>query len=90
LQVRYMHRTTQTQNKRKQTSMPLVGLEPTISVFERAKIVHALDSRGTRLCDRIVTSSIRGSEFAICVEVTHYEVKMKGLFMTEANIRVPL
>jgi hypothetical protein len=31
------HRTTQTQNKRTQTSMPEVGFELTISVFERVK-----------------------------------------------------
>jgi hypothetical protein len=35
------HRTTQTQNKGTQTSMPWVGFEPMISVFERAKTVHA-------------------------------------------------
>jgi hypothetical protein len=33
-------KTTQTQNKRTQTSMPHVGLEPTFPVFERAKTVH--------------------------------------------------
>jgi hypothetical protein len=37
------HRTTQTQNKRIQTSMPLLGFEPTIPGFERATTVHALD-----------------------------------------------
>jgi hypothetical protein len=37
------HRTTQTQSKRTQTSMPRVGLEPTIPVFEREKTVHVLD-----------------------------------------------
>jgi hypothetical protein len=37
------HRTAQTQNKRTQTSMPRVGLECTIPVFERGKTVHALD-----------------------------------------------
>jgi hypothetical protein len=37
------HRTTQTQNKRTQTSMSRVGFEPTIPVFGRAKTVHALD-----------------------------------------------
>jgi hypothetical protein len=37
------HRTTQTQNKRTQTSMPRVGFQPTIPVCERAKTVHALD-----------------------------------------------
>jgi hypothetical protein len=35
--------TTQTQNKRIQTSMPRVGFESTIPVFEHAKTVHALD-----------------------------------------------
>jgi hypothetical protein len=36
------HRTTQTQNKRTQTSMPWVGFEPTISAFERAQTFLAL------------------------------------------------
>jgi hypothetical protein len=38
---------TQTQNKRTQTSIPLVGLEHTIPVSERAKTVHALDPVAT-------------------------------------------
>jgi hypothetical protein len=46
-QGRYLCRTTQTQNKRKHTSVPWVGFEPTIPVFERAKIVHALDRAAT-------------------------------------------
>jgi hypothetical protein len=37
------HRTTHTQNKRIQTSVPCVGFEPPIPVFVRAKTVHALD-----------------------------------------------
>jgi hypothetical protein len=41
------HRTTQTQNKRAQTSMPWVGFEPSIPVFERAKTVHALGRAAT-------------------------------------------
>jgi hypothetical protein len=32
----------QTQNKRTETSMPRVGFEPTIPVFEGTKTVHAL------------------------------------------------
>jgi hypothetical protein len=36
-------RTPSTQNKRTQPSMPRVGFEPTIPVFERAKTVHVLD-----------------------------------------------
>jgi hypothetical protein len=43
-QGRYL---TQTENKHKQTSMPRVGFEPTIPVFERAKTVHALDRAAT-------------------------------------------
>jgi hypothetical protein len=39
----WTHRTAQTHSKRIQTSMPQVGFEPTIPVFERAKTVHALD-----------------------------------------------
>jgi hypothetical protein len=35
------HRTTQTQNKRAQTSMPWVGFEPTVPVLERAKTAYA-------------------------------------------------
>jgi hypothetical protein len=31
--VSYVHRTTQNQNKRRETSMPQVGLEPLIPVF---------------------------------------------------------
>jgi hypothetical protein len=46
-QGRYLHRTTQTQKKRRQTSICGVGFEPTIPVFERAKIVHALDRAAT-------------------------------------------
>jgi hypothetical protein len=41
------HRPTETQNKRTQTSMPQLGFEPTIPVFELAKKVHALDRVAT-------------------------------------------
>jgi hypothetical protein len=42
-QGRYLHRTTQTQNKIRQTCMPWLGFETKIPVFERAKTFHALD-----------------------------------------------
>jgi hypothetical protein len=42
-----IHIITQTQNKRTQISMPPVGFESTIPVFEREKIVHALDRAAT-------------------------------------------
>jgi hypothetical protein len=41
------HRTTQTHNKRTQTSVPRVGFEHTIPVFERAKTVYASDRAAT-------------------------------------------
>jgi hypothetical protein len=40
-------RTTQTQNKRTQTSMPRVGFESKFQAFERAKTVHALERAAT-------------------------------------------
>jgi hypothetical protein len=54
-----IHRTTQQhkQNKRTHTSMPRVGFEPMIPVFERAETVHALDREptviGTKLSQQI-------------------------------------
>jgi hypothetical protein len=46
-QGRYLHRTTQTQNKRRQIFLPRVGLQATIQIFKRAKTFHALDSAAT-------------------------------------------
>jgi hypothetical protein len=40
---------TQTQNKRRQTSVPWVGFEPTIPVFERANTIHASDRAATAI-----------------------------------------
>jgi hypothetical protein len=49
------HRTTETRNKRTQTSMPRMGFEPTIPEFEGAKAVHALDRTA---CDRLWESHV--------------------------------
>jgi hypothetical protein len=46
-QGRYLHMTTQTQNKRTQTTRPRVGFEPMIPVLERAKTVHASEGAAT-------------------------------------------
>jgi hypothetical protein len=43
----YLYTEQHKQNKRTQTSMPRVGLEATIPVFERAKTVHSLDRAAT-------------------------------------------
>jgi hypothetical protein len=42
LQGCYLHRTTQAQNKRRQTSMPSVQFKSMIPVFEQVKTLHAL------------------------------------------------
>jgi hypothetical protein len=42
-------RKTQTQNKRRQTSMSRVGFEPTIPAFERAKTIYDLDRAATAI-----------------------------------------
>jgi hypothetical protein len=48
LQGRYLHTEQQkTQNKRAHTSMPCVGIKPTIPEFERAETAHALDRAAT-------------------------------------------
>jgi hypothetical protein len=48
-QGRYLHTGQHKQNKGTQTSVPQVGFEPTIAVFERAKTVHASDSAATAI-----------------------------------------
>jgi hypothetical protein len=45
----YTHRTTQTQNKHIQTSMPSVGFESTSPASETAKTVHASDRAATAI-----------------------------------------
>jgi hypothetical protein len=52
-QGRYL---TRRPNKYRQTSMPRVGLEPTISAFERAKAVHAVDRAATVIAQFISTA----------------------------------
>jgi hypothetical protein len=44
---RYLHRTTQTQNRHTKTSVPQVGFERMTLMFEREKTVHASDSAAT-------------------------------------------
>jgi hypothetical protein len=58
------HRTTQTQNKRTQTSMSRVGFEPTIPAYERAKMIHALDCVATVI--GLGSLNIGGKLYFIC------------------------
>jgi hypothetical protein len=57
------HRTTQTQNKRTQTSMPRMGFEPTTPVFERAETVLALDRAATVVGRRQIATGINDSNW---------------------------
>jgi hypothetical protein len=49
-----LHRKTQTQNKRRQTRMPRIGLERTTPVFERAKTFRASDRPATAVDARAI------------------------------------
>jgi hypothetical protein len=52
-QGRYLHTGQHKQNKRTQTFIPQVGLEPTIPVFEKAKTFHDSDSAATAMGSNI-------------------------------------
>jgi hypothetical protein len=68
-----LHRTTQTQEKRGQTSVPRVGFEPTIPVFERARTFRALYRaatvfgcpvpKGLRLSEKTVPKDLRNKKY---------------------------
>jgi hypothetical protein len=58
-QGRYL---TQTQNKRIQTSMPWVGFDSMIPVFERTKTVHVLD-RAATVISKIIINSTKPTDF---------------------------
>jgi hypothetical protein len=60
------HRTTQTQNKRTQTTMPRVEFEPTIPVFEQAKTVHAFDRAATVIGRYMYTRTYRIKICSFC------------------------
>jgi hypothetical protein len=67
-------RTTQTQNKHIQTSMPQVGFEPMVSVFEQVKTVRALDRATTLIgfsTNYLLTNRERQVEWGVvwCVGV---------------------
>jgi hypothetical protein len=69
-------RTAQTQNKRTQTSMPQVGFEAAISMFERAKTVHALDRAATVIASGLIYSYI-------CLLYRDKVVPLEGIFLCE-------
>jgi hypothetical protein len=58
------HRTTQTQIKRTQTSMPWVGFEHTFPAIERAKTVHALSRAATVFSQTLHTVRVKGTSIS--------------------------
>jgi hypothetical protein len=89
----HTHRTTRIQNKRTQTSMPLVGFEPTIPVLERAKTVHALDNADTVIGSVNVIHSIFGDQFlngTIVIPAAMLVLQEGDSFIPSLKIRVNL
>jgi hypothetical protein len=67
------HRTTQTQNKRTQISMPWVGFEPTTPAFERAKIDRAASVVGPHRIVYIPSKIVAGNPPNRNQETLHHE-----------------
>jgi hypothetical protein len=67
-QDRYLHRTTQTQNKGRQTSIPWVGFDPKTPALERAKTFYASNRAATVICARYVTNSLIQKKQSVCAE----------------------
>jgi hypothetical protein len=91
------HRTTQTQNKRTQTSIPRVGFEPTKPASERAKTVHALDGAAT-VIGRFSFTECKWTTYFNWIDVSENKVKSKvpdtevltGSFLMSKHHRVPV
>jgi hypothetical protein len=72
------HRTTQTQNKRTQASIPWVGFNPMTPVFEWAKTVHALE-RAATVINRIPLTYLRISIYIVLHLMESREDRRLGL-----------
>jgi hypothetical protein len=70
------NRITQTMNKRTQTSMPQVGFETTIPVFERVKTVHALGRADTMIGFSIYTLPQRYTNERVAVIIQNVKVSL--------------
>jgi hypothetical protein len=78
------HRTRQTQNKRTKTSLPQVGLEPTIPVFVRAKRVLALDRAATvtgRLLNILRLKAIFSNMYTDACQTNNILVRMSLILL---------
>jgi hypothetical protein len=72
------HSTTQTQNKRTQTSMLWVVFEPTISAFERTKTVHASDRSATVIARKV--------NYSVWIPVELTAILIKALYNCSASL----
>jgi hypothetical protein len=92
-QGRYLHIGQHKHRTNAHTSMPQVGFEPTIPVFERAKTVHALDRAATvigsrcygycKTCDiRVLIVTIPLPSFYYCcsIIVSTFQLLLQSIF----------
>jgi hypothetical protein len=83
------HKTPQTQNKHTQTSMPRVGFESTIPVFERAKTVHALDRAATAIGTYFHTELKLGTKYYYNLSIgnDHSVQKCQSMFRSRLILK---
>jgi hypothetical protein len=66
--------TTQIQNKRTQTSMLQLGVEPTTPVFDRINTVHTLDCAATVIGSPSFFNFERKEETTLHISVQHFRL----------------
>jgi hypothetical protein len=74
-----IHRATQRQIKRTQTSMPWVGFKPTIPPFEREKTVHALDRAAIVIGSKLICRSLKPQTLANVFTKMHAPYHFRSL-----------
>jgi hypothetical protein len=84
-QGRYLHRTTQTQKKRRHTSMPWVGFEPTIAVLLAGENISRLRPRGH--CDCSLSMLIILYSVRIWTEFISIATSLFHASCTDCSIR---
>jgi hypothetical protein len=77
-------------NPLRQTSMPWVGFEPTIPVFDRAKTFHALYRADTVIGPLSVVYVKLRLHFIKCQNIFNSKIESLQIFATTATIRLSL
>jgi hypothetical protein len=82
------HRTTQTQNKGTQISVPRMGFEPTIPAFERTKAVHVIDRAATVIYNGDIQIRISQRDYICIVTVLGAELNGESAFDSRRRQRI--